>query len=129
MPAGRPTLMDKITLKKLEDAFSNGASDVEACFLANISHQTLYNYQDKFPEFVERKTALKEMIKYQAKTKVKKTIEKELGCDTAKWYLERRDKDFKSKSDMTSDDKALTPLLVKFLEDEQSNTDNHRDSI
>ena len=34
-------------------------------------------------------------------------------AETAKWYLERRDKDFKPKNDLTSDDKALpTPLLA-----------------
>jgi hypothetical protein len=91
----------------LEDAFSNGASDVEACFLANISHQTLYNYQAEHPEFVERKEGLKDMIKFAAKQKVKRAIETEQTPETSKWYLERKDKEFKSKTDITTDDKPI----------------------
>ena len=52
--------MDDLTVKKLEEAFSLGCSDLEACLMANISKQTLYNYQDKNPEFVGRKERLKE---------------------------------------------------------------------
>lgn len=89
---GRPTLIDDLTLQKLEEAFSNGATDLEACFLANISKSTLYNYQNKHPEFVERKEALKDMIKYQAKKVVKEAI---ISGDKqqANWYLERKAKD------------------------------------
>ena len=32
---GAPSKIDEITLKKLEDAFSNDATDIQACFLAN----------------------------------------------------------------------------------------------
>jgi hypothetical protein len=117
---GRKTIMDDLTVKKLEDAFANGASDVQACFLANISKQTLYNYQEKHPEFVDRKEALKDMIKYRAKLKIKEAIENEERPDTAKWYLERKDKDFKPKSDLTSNDEALQPVLVKFLTDDDN---------
>lgn len=124
MGAGRPTIMDEITLKKLEDAYSNDASDLQACFLANISHQTLYNYQKEHPEFVERKRELKDMIKYQAKLRVKEAILTEDKPDTSKWYLERKDKNFKTKTDITSDDEALQPVLVKFIDCEKTDTDN-----
>lgn len=91
---GRPTIVDEMALQKLEEAFANGATDEQACFIANISTSTFYNYQDKYPEFVERKEALKNMIKYQAKIKVKEAILNEDKPDTAKWYLEKKDKDF-----------------------------------
>jgi len=74
MPGGRPTVFDDITLKKLEDAFSNDATDVQACFLANISPASLYNYQKEHPEFLERKNALKAMTAYQAKLNIKNKI-------------------------------------------------------
>lgn len=121
MPGGRPKIIDETTLKVLEDAFSNGASDIEACFLADISNQTLYNYQKENPEYLERKRALKDMIKYQAKVKVKNSIDKELGCDTAKWYLERRDKEFKPKSDLTTDNQPLPLAGFNYV---KPNTDN-----
>lgn len=91
-PIGRPTLMDELTVKKLEDAFSVGASDREACFIANISHQTLYNFQEKYPDFVDRKAALKEMTKYKARKVVAEAIEKN-DIQQANWYLERKAKD------------------------------------
>lgn len=57
--AGRPTKMTDNTVKKLEEAFLMGCSDVEACLFADISKQTLYNYQEANPEFVDRKESLK----------------------------------------------------------------------
>jgi len=89
---GRPTVMTEETVRKLEDAFSNGATDVEACFLAGISKQSLYDYQDKYPEFADRKAALKEMTKFKAKQVVRKKIE-EGDEKTATWFLERKGKD------------------------------------
>ena len=56
---GRPTKMTEKVLKKLEHAFSIGASDEEACFYADITPKTLYNYQKKDPVFLQRKEALK----------------------------------------------------------------------
>lgn len=94
---GRPTVMDEMTVNKLEEAFSYGASDEQACFYAGISKQTLYSYQDKYPEFVDRKFALKENTKYQAKLNVSKKVQAG-DVSTSQWYLERRDDDFKPKS-------------------------------
>lgn len=118
---GRPTIMDELTLKKLDECFANGATDIQACFIANISTQTLYNYQHEHPEYVERKQALKDMIAYQAKLKIKHDLETELGSKTAQWYLERKDKDFKQKKDITSNDETLNPVLVKFLNEPNDN--------
>ena len=56
---GRPAAITPDVLQKLEDAFANSFSDKEACFYAGISTQTLYNFQKKYPEYVERKEALK----------------------------------------------------------------------
>ena len=64
---GRPPIMTDDTIKKLEEVFALGGSDSEACFYANISKQTLYNYQKEHPEFVDRKEALKEKPILEAK--------------------------------------------------------------
>lgn len=116
---GRPTLMDENKVKEIEGYFANGATDLEACFLANISKQTLYNYQEKNPDFVDRKEALKNMPKYKAKVNVVREIEKG-DKETSKWYLERKDKEFKSKTDITTDDESINPLLVKFIGEEKT---------
>mgnify|MGYP001278545656 CR=1 FL=1 len=115
--------MDENTVKILEDAFSVGASDIEACFLANISKQTLYNYQKENPSFVDRKMALKDMPKYAAKKVVVKAIEAG-DKQQANWYLERKDKEFKNKQDITTDDKPLPILGYAISNDNSNNQDN-----
>jgi len=113
---GRPISIDEMTLKILEDAFSNGATDVEACFLANISGQTLYNYQKKHPDFIERKQALKDMIKYQAKRNVVDRI-KSGDIQQSNWWLDRKGKDegFNVRQEVTgADGKDLTIQVIKY---------------
>lgn len=112
---GRPSVFDGITLQKLEEAFSNDATDVQACFLANISPASLYNYQKEHPDFLERKKALKGMTAYQAKINIKnKIIDGDL--DTSKWYAERKEKNegFSIRTELTGGDgKELpTPILA-----------------
>lgn len=80
------------TLQKLEGAFSNSCTDKEACLYAGISPSTLYNYQTRNPEFLERKEALKLTPNIAAR----KTIVASLGdVNTAKWWLEKKDPDMK----------------------------------
>lgn len=120
---GRPTLMTDEKVKELEGYFSIGATDLEACFLANISKQTLYNYQENNPDFVDRKEALKNMPKYKAKKNIVGEIEKG-DKETSKWYLERKDREFKNKTDITTDDESINPLLVKFIGDDKGKQGN-----
>ena len=51
--------MDDLIVQKLEEAFAWGCSDEEACVYADICKQTLYNFQDKNQEFLDRKVLLK----------------------------------------------------------------------
>lgn len=121
---GRPTVMTPEVVANLEIAFSNGATDEQACFIAGISKNSLYDYIKENPEFGNRKEALKDMIKYQAKIVVKKEIEKG-NVNQANWYLERKDKDFKPKQDLTTDDQPLNPVLVKFLDEKPTEDNQH----
>lgn len=89
---GRPTVFTDLVLQKLEEAFSIGASDIQACFVAGISPRALYYYQEQNPDFLQRKNALKEMTSFAAKKVVNSKII-EGDVDTAKWQLERRNKD------------------------------------
>ena len=88
---GRPTKMTEITVQKLEEAFALGCTDVEACFYAGIVKQTLYEYENKHPEFNDRKAALKESPVLLARTSVVKAIPGD--PDLALKYLERKKKD------------------------------------
>lgn len=70
MPAGRPNIITQDVLNKLEEAFALGCTDTEACLFADISPKTLYNYQEKNPEFVQRKNDLKETPFLIARTSI-----------------------------------------------------------
>lgn len=89
---GRPPVIDKDVLNKLEISYSMGCSDLEACLYANISKQTLYNYQEKHPEFKDRKEMLKEKLVLKARTVIADSLNNK-DENTAKWYLERKKRD------------------------------------
>lgn len=108
---GRPPKMTPEVISKLNEAFAIGASDGEACFYANISHETLYKYQEQHPEFTEEKNRLKERPVLMARQSV---IDGLKGSpELALKFLERkRRKEFALRTDVTSDDKQLpTPIL------------------
>ena len=110
---GRPSKIDKDVLGKLEQAFSIGASDKQACIYANINPDTLYEYQKKNPEFAERKELLKENPILKAKFAVYKGLDDpKLALD----YLKLKDDSFstKVKQDITGD-VNVTPTTFNIL--------------
>ena len=122
---GRPTKMNAETIKKLEEAFAIGASDGEACFYADISHQTLYTYQEDNPEFLERKNKLKERPVLLARQTVVKSLES--NPDMAMKYLERkRRKEFATKQEVDAHvEGQLTIQTVQYQDaGDNDSTDN-----
>lgn len=107
-PVGRPTVMTQQTIDKIEYVFAMGGTDIEACLYADISHQTLYDYQEKHPEFIERKINLKQTPMLKARTTILKALDSD--TNTARWYAERRDPEFrpKSETDITTKGEAMT---------------------
>ena len=87
---GRPTKLTPETIKRLEEVFSIGGSDLEACFYANISKTALYDYQQKKPEFAERKAQLKEKTILKARQEVIKGLTN--NPEFSLKYLERKRK-------------------------------------
>lgn len=90
-PVGRPTKMTDLTVKKLEEAFLLGCTDEEACFYAEISRQTLQNYQEKNPDFIDRKEQLKQNPFLLARRSIVSGISE--NPETALKYMERKKKD------------------------------------
>ena len=86
---GRPTVMTPEVLRKLEEAFAIGCSDVEACVYADIWSSTLYDYQKANPKFAERRDQLRERPVLKARQTVVKNLD---APEHAKWYLERKKK-------------------------------------
>lgn len=109
----RPTVMTPEVIAKLEEAFAWGCSDVEACLWADIAPATLYKYQEKNPEFAERKDALKQTVILKSRKVVVNAVERG-DRDTAKWILERKKKDeFSTRNEMTgADGDKLEGLVI-----------------
>lgn len=134
---GRPTVFDENTLQKLEIAFSNDATDEQACFLANIATSSLYNYQKEHPEFLERKKALKQMVTYQAKANLKELIfsqEKELEkerIEASKWILPKKEKqDYSERTEITGKDgKDLIVQPINYADTISVHTEKLSDTI
>lgn len=97
--AGRPTVMTPETINKLEHVFMLGGSDKEACLYAEISTQTLYDYQNLHPEFVGRKEMLKETPFLKARQTIVQNLSNPQG---AQWFMERKKRDEFGKSDETA---------------------------
>ena len=103
--AGRPTVMTPEVIRKLYEAFAWGCSDLEACFYADISKTALYEYQEKHPEFTERKESLKQRPVLMARQSVVKDLVN--NSDLALKFLERKVKEeFSTRKEMTGKDGA-----------------------
>lgn len=88
----RPTVMTDKVVAKLEEGFTMGFTDLEACLYAEISKDALYDYCKKVPTFTDRKELLKEQPKMKAKINITNSISDWDSLDS-KWYLERKSKD------------------------------------
>jgi hypothetical protein len=89
-PVGRPLSMTPEVIQKLEDAFSWGCTDLEACCNANISKSTLYNYCDANPEFMERKEILKNQPVMKARRVVQAALDQN-DINTAHKVIDRKE--------------------------------------
>ncbi|BCS86838.1 hypothetical protein [Pseudodesulfovibrio sediminis] len=130
---GRPTKMTEMTLKKLEEAFALGSTDVEACLYAEISHTTLSNYCNAHPEFLERKQTLKLNPVLKARKVVMDDLEKG-DSSTAKWVLDKHEGKAKQKHEVsgnvggdTTERAGLTPEMKAMLADIYSNSGGSSD--
>lgn len=123
-PVGRPTIVTPDILAKLEYAFALGCTDLEACFYANISKSTLYNYQEKHPEFVERKEELKERPIFIAREAVVNGLQTDPKLSLS--YLERKkNKEFALRAEQKNEgtisidlSEKAKELLNKYKKDE-----------
>ena len=112
---GRKTVMTPEVVNKLEQAFSLGCSDMEACLYADISKQTLYDYQAKNPSFADRKAMLKEKLILKARSVISHALQNE-DEDTAKWYLERKcKKEFSTRQEVTGEDGESISAVINIL--------------
>lgn len=113
------------TVNKLEYAFSIGASVLEACYCADISRQTFYNWIND-----NKKLKAKfDRLKQKPILKARKTIEANLDLpEIARWYLEKKRKTefgnvLKLESDGGEERKrieAIEKILIKVKDERES---------
>jgi len=112
------TKLDDITIKKLEEAFSIGSDVRAACFYADISTQTYYNWINESEELAEKFDRLRE----KPVLKAYQTVVQDLGTiETAKWYLERKRKNefsIKRETEHTGDLEISLIDILKEVKDE-----------
>ena len=88
---GRPTKMTSDVVRKLEHAFAVGASDVEACYYADISRDTLYRWIKENPHFSDKVERLRQMPILKAREELIRGLDG--NPDLALKFLERKLKD------------------------------------
>lgn len=99
---GRPTKMTDDVVNKLEFAFMRGLSDQEACLYAGISKQTLYNYQNDHPEFIDQKASFKSNVKMHAKLNLAKEVIEKKNVELSLFVLERTVDEYKPKQEVSA---------------------------
>lgn len=109
-PGGRPTKLTPEAIKKLEEVFAIDGSIAEACFYADISQQTYFNFVKRFPRYVERFNALRERPYLKARQTIVKALD---DPNHAFRYMERKKKkEFGNTVDLTTNGKDLpSPIM------------------
>lgn len=116
--------IDDEAVKKLEYAFSIGADVSAACFYADISRRTYYNWISSFPDLEERFHNLRECPALRAFETISKNLD---NADTAKWYLERKKKNEFSTKTETDVNAKYEVSGFNFIKNE-NNSDNQTDT-
>ena len=115
-PIGRPTVITQDVILKLEEAFSFGCTDLEACFYAGISKTPFYNWLAENPDFKERKEALKQWPVMVARKSVMEGCARDYKL--ALEYLKHKKSDeFNTKQNLNVDG-SLNVNVVKFCDQE-----------
>ena len=110
---GRPPKINEDCVNKLEQAFSIGASDTEACSFAGISRQAYYVYIKNNPKFLDRINGLKSRLPMKAKTELARMIQN--GSEKAIfWYLDRS-----NKREESEDENHKSALELQGLQQEE----------
>lgn len=97
---GRKSVMTEQVIIKLEQAYAFGASDKEACFYADIAPATLYKYQEKNIDFMERKELLKSRPILEARQSVVEHMKTD-GALALKFLERKRRKEFALREEIT----------------------------
>lgn len=89
---GRPTVMTKQTLAKLEMAFRMDCNEREACIFAGIDPATLYRYKQKNPDFCIEIDEWKESLPIMSRAVIAERISVHKSVEDSWAYLRTKRK-------------------------------------
>lgn len=121
MTAGRPSKQTSEVISKLEEVFSLDGSVEEACFFADISRKTYYEWIKEKPELGDRFEELRQNPFLKARRTIVNSLD---NPQSAQWYMTRKKKmEFGDNVDVTSGGKPI-PLFDNV----QHNDSNQQDT-
>ena len=88
-PTGRPTVITKATVQKLEAAFRDGFSVAMACHVSGISRSTYYDHLNQDQDFSDKMELAQEWPTQRAKQVIIQAIDKG-DLKASQWWLERK---------------------------------------
>lgn len=86
---GRPTIINKTTVLKLEQAFKDGFTVERACYLSDIGRSTFYAHLQSDSDFSDKMQLAQAWAIERAKQVVIREIDKG-NLKAAQWWLERK---------------------------------------
>jgi hypothetical protein len=92
LKTGRPPVINKVIVQKLEVAFRDGFSVAKACTLSGISRSTYYEHLKRNADFSDKMVLAQAWVTELAKQVVVAEI-KAGNLPAAKWWLERKAKE------------------------------------
>lgn len=113
---GRPEDITQEKEDRIMAFFKMGLNDEEVCEQVGITPTTLYNHQNRHPDFLEKKRLAKTNLVARARRELFSGLQSEdekIRVDTAKWVLERRCKnEFSTRQEITGEDgESLAPVI------------------
>jgi len=117
----RPKAVTEPVILELEKRYRDGATTLE-CINGIIAESTYYDYLKNDIEFSERMSIAREYTTELAQAVIARRV-KRGDVDSAKWWLERKNKkEFSTRTETTgADGKDLQPILVKFMDEDTDN--------
>lgn len=108
--AEKVSKMDDVRVNKLKEVFALDGTIEEACYYAEISKQTYYNWIEAKPELLDQFNALREKPILLARQTIIKSLNEP---HNAQWYLTKKKRvEFGDHIDITSAGKKLAGTVV-----------------
>lgn len=86
---GRPTVITPATVRLLKQAFKDGLSVSESCFVSGIGRTAYYSHRSTDEAFANKMELAKAYVSIKAKKTVVQAIDTG-NLNAAKWWLERK---------------------------------------